>query len=165
MAATWEKADRHLIELADRVIRKYRPELVNARIGFLFRSEDGSSQGKRVIGKAQKVPARLAALLDLDFIIWISRSTWMTLVPEKREALLHHELCHCQIDTGSEECSIVAHDVEEFNAVIEAHGFWTAEVKRTAEAMQPYIPGLEREGKVVAVDPEIGGEDLEGDEA
>lgn len=154
MAATWERADHRLIEMAERVIRKYRPDLVNARIGFLFRSEASKSRGRSVIGKAEKVSAKLQALLDLDFLIWIAQPAWNALSLDHREALLHHELCHCEIDPESEECTITAHDIEEFHAVIVAHGLWRTDLEATARAIQPHLPQLGKKGKVVAVDPE-----------
>lgn len=155
MATEWEQADQPLIALADRVIREYRPQLVNARIGFLFRSEPGKSQGKSVIGKAQKVSSQMEILLDLDFIIWISKPDWLAFDTDGRTALLHHELCHCEEDTETDEWKIVAHDMEEFHAVIRAHGLWQPALVVAAQAIQPHLPGLEAEGKVTALKPEL----------
>ncbi len=145
---------------AERVIREYRPQLVNARIGFLFRSESGKSQGKSVIGKAQKVSSQMEVLLDLDFIIWISKPDWLALDTAGREALLHHEFCHCEEDTEADEWKIIAHDVEEFRSVIRAHGLWQPDLVKIARAIQPHLPGLEKDGKLVALKPELAGAGL-----
>ncbi len=157
MAVDWTQADERVIELAQRIIRENHPRLLDARIGFLFRSEPGSSKGRMVIAQAKKIPASLKAVLDLDFIIWISRPDWLKYMPEQREALIDHELCHC----GGSELDgwhIRGHDVEEFVEIIERHGLWQDDLMRTAEAIQEHLPGLEvaREpsGKVVAVRPE-----------
>jgi len=173
MAITWEIASPDLIKMAKAVVNDYRPTLRDAMIGFLFRSEAGSKGGRSVIGKAQKVGARLRTLIDLDFIIWISEPDWGKLSKSRKAALLHHELCHCDVDVDDKPF-IVGHDIEEFNDVIREHGLWLGDLVETAKAIQPYLPALgeeptETNGDVVAVDPgqleleigeEIQGEDL-----
>ena len=158
MAATWEEASELVVKMADDCIREHRPYLVNANIGFLFRSEPSSSKGRTIIGKAQKVTARLKPFLDLDFIIWISKPDWLRFDVEEKRALLHHELCHCEMDPDTDELSLRAHDIEEFNEVIRAHGLWFKDLIETAKAIQPHLPGLdkiqvEHKGEVVAIDP------------
>jgi len=132
MSTTWEEADERLIALAESVIRRWHLHLLDARVGFLYRSESGVSQGKEVIGKAKKVSEELRVLLDLDFLVWISKPAWLALSPEGREALLDHELSHLAGDEV-DGWSIRAHDVEEFVAVIERHGLWHPVLARLAE--------------------------------
>ncbi len=170
MTATWSKAEEHLISMAERVIRRWHLHLLDARVGFLFRSESSASQGREVIGKAKKVSEELKSLLDLDFIIWISKPAWLALSPEGREALLDHELSHC---AGDEEdgWSIRGHDIEEFVAVIERHGLWDLALARLA-APQVQLRFEEfratefERGAVVAVEPErltVGADELDGE--
>lgn len=158
MAVTWEEASAPLIRMADEVIREHRPYLVNANIGFLFRSEPGRSQGRPIMGKALKVGARLRVYVELDFIIWISKPDWQRFEIVRKKALLHHELCHCEMDPDTDELSIRAHDIEEFNEVIAANGLWLDDLVKTAKAIQPHLPGIdeiqrEPSGEVVAIDP------------
>jgi len=165
VTATWEEADERLIALAEGVIRRWHLHLLDARIGFLYRSESGASQGREVIGKAKKVSEELKVLLDLDFLVWISKPAWLALSPEGREALLDHELSHL---AGDEEdgWSIRGHDVEEFVAVIERHGLWHPVLARLAAPhVQLRFAEFQGAGAVVAVDPggKLVGAALEAD--
>jgi len=108
-----------------------------------------------VIGHAEKVSDKLRTLLDLDFLIWLSKPTWQSLDKERQDALMHHELRHCRYDPDTRDCAIVAHDIEEFLAVIQAHGLWDLDLEHAARAIQPHLPSLERRGAVVAVDPAV----------
>jgi hypothetical protein len=96
----------------------------------------------------------MQVLLDLDFLIWISKPDWLSFQPSQRKALLHHELCHCEWD-AEEGARILGHDIEEFHEVIAAHGLWMPDLEATARAIQPHLPKLEGRGKVKAVDPAL----------
>lgn len=158
MAIEWSQAGPEVLKVAERVIRDHHTNLLEAKIGFLMRSEDGASNGKRVIGKAAKFPVKLRPYVELDFLIWLSRPTWLELDVAGREALVDHELCHLEYDPDTLEAGLKAHDVEEFVEIIERHGLWRFDLERTAEAIQPFLPELEAKrsehrGSVVAVDP------------
>ncbi len=149
---TWTKASPDLLAMAGRLIETNHHKLLDAKIGFLFRDTAGSSQGKETLGKAQKVPDRLKPYLNLDFMIWISEEDWNSLPATSREALLDHELSHCTFDENDNP-KIVGHDIEEFVDVIKRHGAWNLDLARTKDAIQDPLPGMEREGAVVAIDP------------
>lgn len=72
MSVEWEKAPQDVIELAERLIEEHHPNLVNARIGILFRDKAPKSGGRLEMGKASKVSDKWKPLLreELDFIIW-----------------------------------------------------------------------------------------------
>ena len=135
MATEWYQVGDTVTRLCNDLIHNHHRHLLDAKIGLVFRSEGGTSNGKHVLGKAQKANQMFNALAgeEYDFIIWLSRIDWEALSPQARRALLDHELCHCVESDGN--WSIVGHDIEEFNCIIERHGFWRDEIVKTEKAM------------------------------
>jgi predicted metallopeptidase len=122
MATEWSEAPKHVIELAQRIIAKHHPQLHDARIAFVMRSEAPRSNGSVTLGKARKVSAEQQIHMPYDFVIWLALDMWNRMTPKQKEALIDHELSHCVWDgfVGS----IRGHDVEEFTHIIERYGFW-----------------------------------------
>lgn len=153
----WTEVPASLIELANQLIQAFHLPLKNARIGFLFRTEPTTSNGKRVWAKALKVTNHWKMYADLDFIIWIDEDMWVDLDEDRRKALIDHELCHCDFTTG--EAKIRAHDFEEFHEIVKRHGAWNHELLHLQsifpQSPQLPIPGFgdEPKGKVIALDP------------
>lgn len=164
----WAEAPNSIIDLAQEIIYDYHRGLLEARIGFLIRTEPSKSKGKRVYAKAEKVSSKHQLLLDLDFLIWIDEEIWSELGDEQRKALIDHELCHCRYNLVEQKGEIVGHDVEEFNSIIERYGAWNADLvefsrrkdkgeitnfaNRTEQLVQQ-MSMLPPRGSVVAVDP------------
>lgn len=78
-------------------------------------------------------------------MILLNDTAWDGLTTSQREALIDHELCHAAIvldddgqpkkdDRGRLVCRIKKHDMEEFRAVVERHGLWTADLEQIAQA-------------------------------
>lgn len=155
MPATWSEVDQTVLDLAQEIIHLHHKDLQEARIGFLFRSEASTSQGKTVWAHAEKVSAKFGPLLDLHFLIWIAEDIWTRIDSQKRRALIDHELCHCEM-VGDPKMR--AHDIEEFQCIIERYGFWNVDLYRLKPAFEEAIqldlglPKSERPGPV-AVDP------------
>lgn len=74
-----------------------------------------------------------------DFILTIDSPWWELATPEQQEALVHHELCHCEHardrdgelkfdDEGLPVWAIKAHDLEEFNLTVRRYGAWKEDV-------------------------------------
>lgn len=148
MPATYSSAPE-VAAIARSIIEEHHTHLLShdVRVEFLFVEPTPKSKGKEVWGKAQKVTS-LAAFLaspepdDTDeankpfFAITIARAIWIWLKPAQRAALIDHELCHCWAEpdeNGDVALSILAHDLEEFNAVVQRHGIWRGDVGRFAE--------------------------------
>jgi Putative phage metallopeptidase len=146
----WAEASQSVVDYAQEIIRKYHPMLEQAKIGFLFRIEAQITNGKRIIGKAQKVTPRLKPFMDFDFVIWVAQDEWERAPEARRRALIDHELCHCIL--GNNGWTIRPHDFEEFNEIIDRHGFWTHDLLHVQEAArQEQLPGFAGEGKVETV--------------
>jgi hypothetical protein len=148
MAVEWTEARQSVIDLAERLIDKHHPHLKDARLAIIMRSEAPVSGGLVTYGKARKVSAEQQVHIPYDFIIWLALDRWDSfLSPLQREALLDHELSHCQWDGFT--ASIRGHDVEEFNHIIERYGFWWPQSDTFAVAVQQALPiPKEREGGV-----------------
>lgn len=152
MAAEWEEAPAEVVEIAEKLIALYHPDLTDASIGLLFRSEAPVSNGKITYGQCKKVGKDVAVFLDYDFLIWFAADSWGGLSERQREALVDHELCHAAFKADHSPY-IRPHDFEEFDCIIERHGFWRPNGDRTVIAVQRAFPldGAKR-GKVEAVD-------------
>jgi hypothetical protein len=154
MAVTWEEAPAEVVALAEKLIDKHHPDLLDARIGLLMRSEAPKKDGKATYGKAKKVSDELKALLPFDFLIWFAADVWDAFSTKQRTALVDHELCHCRMIGGSEPVfKMRGHDVEEFNCIIERYGAWWPSAEQFETAVQAALPiNGARRGKVEAVD-------------
>ena len=134
MAVTWEEADDVLIHLAQRLIREHHAHLLDAKMGFMYRSEAAKSGNKLILGKARKVSDEQQVFMDFDFIIWIARKEFELAADDQKAALVDHELCHCW---GSfDNWTMRKHDFEEFNAVIVRHGLWRSDLSFAAKAFE-----------------------------
>ena len=156
MGVTWDEADERLITLAQRLIRENHPHLLDAKIGFMYRSEAAQSGNKIVLGKARKVSEEQQVFMDFDFVIWVARKEFNEYMPEQREALVDHELCHCGGSFG--EWKIKKHDVDEFLSIIVRHGLWHPDLSFAAKAFENAGKGQaalffpEERGAVASVD-------------
>ena len=147
MATEWRKAPQTVIDIAKDIIKQYHSDLAEARIAFVMRSTALRSGGKLVLGKARKVTDEQQVHIPYDFVIWLASDMWHTLTPIQKQALIDHELSHCEWDC-SEGASVRGHDVEEFTHIIERYGFWWpgAEPFESAVTQAMLIP-VERTGR------------------
>lgn len=153
----WSEAPSTVLDLAKRIIERDFGHLSGARIAFIFRSEAPESNGKVTYGKCKKISSQLQLHIPYEFVIWLARDKYITLSAHQREALIFHELCHCEWD--GQIARIKGHDVEEFNRVIRKFGFWWPEsdefeIAVHAAALQPMLIADEpkREGSVGTID-------------
>ena len=151
MATVWTVAPPHVIDTVKRLIDLYHEPLKEARIGVIMRSEAPRAGGKIVYGKAEKVSPKTQVHVPYDFIIWLANDQYQLLAPFQREALIDHELCHCQwdLDTGA---SIRPHDVEEFTEILERYGYWWPQAEEFATAAQQAQLFEANRGGVIALD-------------
>lgn len=164
MAVTWSEVPQTVLDLASGIIEEHHPDLLDARIGFIFRSEVQVSGGKETWGQAQKVSDKMKVYMDFDFLIWVARDIWVSLSLNQKKALLDHELCHCLYDEG--KASMRPHDIEEFTEIVDRYGLWRLELEKMARSMkaaQPeqasfmeLAPKPDRQGAVLSVDV-VGG--------
>ena len=166
MATEWRKAPDHVLDIVRRLIDLYHEPLKDARIGVIMRSEAPVTGGRITYGKAERVSAKAQVHVPYDFIIWLANDGYQSLAPLQREALIDHELCHCQwdMDTGA---SIRPHDVEEFTEILQRYGYWWPHAEEFAAAAQQAelferTPGAGGQGAVIAIPIENAADILRG---
>lgn len=159
-----------VIEMAESLINLYHEDLEEARLAILFRAEAPTSQGRVALGKAAKVSARARGLLLAHteevphFVIWIAFDWWEHMSPQKKRALLDHELQHCYLDDKGEP-RLRGHDIEEFNVIVERHGLWKEDLEQFGKSARAYEQlslldrGLKEPGwvKTMEAGPELEG--------
>lgn len=149
--------------LADDLIPYYHLHLLDARILYLFTTQERKKCDRVRLGSAKKFSAlerylssrhfddgqEASVFTGADFLIMIDVNQWETLSTTQRLALVDHELGHCArfekiTDTGVVgRWGLKAHDVEAFFGEIERHGLWKRDLQDTATAMKQHVLPLE----------------------
>lgn len=151
MPAIWTEAPKEIIEMTKALIRMYHPELGTARIAVIMRSEAPETNGRVTYGKARKVSAEQQVHIPFDFVIWLAKDQWIRFSDNQKNALLDHELSHCQWDGLN--ARMRSHDVEEFNHIIRRWGMWWPDSDSFAVAVQQALPmPREQMGGVETID-------------
>lgn len=130
-----------------------------AKIAFLIAAQGVIIGERRVLGMAHlpTVQGRLKGVFnwalrevlgfDPDFIVTLDEQYWQASTPRAREILVYHELCHCAqkrdrdgelrwTEDGLPVWGIVGHDVEEFEAVVERYGAYSADIREFVSAVE-----------------------------
>lgn len=124
------EADPGVYALLNHLIGKHQSDighLANANIKILMAKKPRKSKGKSILGTAQMFSERDRHLHSYHFLITLDLAFWDDNA-HLHEALLFHELCHCQVNEKDEWC-IVNHDLEEFTAVVRHYGAWLDDVR------------------------------------
>lgn len=109
-------------DLAKQIIRIFREDLKNVRIGYTFKRKASKNGDSVVLGQAKtendvsKVFSRKDAYIVLGFDVW------QTLDLDGKCRLLHHELEHIGVDGETGAIKMVNHAVEEFPATVKIFG-------------------------------------------
>ena len=103
------------------------------RIKFLVLIAERSSY----LGKCSKATGKWQHLTNVDFVIEVWNSYWVTATESQKRALLLHELLHCtskEKDDGTIVWGIRKHDCEEFLRVVEQYGAWSLPLEELLKA-------------------------------
>ncbi len=132
-------------KIAEELIPKYHQHIVdfNVRVDYIFQDKIQMKGDKEVWGTCRKI-TNLNAYLAADkqsggdpfFVITISEPIWDILPPDKRIALVDHELCHTSAEYQEKDdeepvlkLSCRPHDVEEFACIIKRYGTWRDDIQ------------------------------------
>ncbi len=157
MTVEYKEVPNEVLSLAKELIDQYHQQLKECKIGFVFRSEASYSGGKVVLGTTSKVTEKIKPMLseELDILIVLAEDMYADLSSERRRALIDHELCHIILNSNTSTWTTKAHDVNEFNEVIERYGLWSNDLMwvgpTIAKAYQLELP------KITEVTIESGG--------
>lgn len=138
-ALAMDLAHRHL-ELA--FIRDWR-------LTVWWKAEAPSAgSGKETAWRCRKLSGELYHALQADWLIWLAADTARELEwgPQEIEALLYHEMLHCQLKgkEGEEKPAVRGHDVETFLREIDRYGLWRPDLQRAKRTFsQAVLPGFE----------------------
>jgi len=136
MGDIW-KADSDTVDLANRVIKQYRPELSGTEICYIFKEKASKRGGKIIVATARRVSDKDNIIHshegkpEYEFLITIGANAWTSLTPDQKVAVMHHELRHCgykETKDGDLKPVIIPHDLEEFIDVVETHGFYFRDI-------------------------------------
>lgn len=121
----YKRAQSDMIEMVTEMATKYHRQLKGRKIAVIMQDVASMKKDKLIYGWAGLPSPRLRPLLDekYDFVICLALDAWLIAEKNKREAIIDHELCHCQIDENGKPY-IRPHDYEEFVEIVDRHGFW-----------------------------------------
>lgn len=158
--------------VAQILLAKYHAHLAEANVLYLFTDATRKKCDRVRLGSAAKMGSlqrflssgNESVLSGPDFLMLIDSNIWPMLTEPQQRALVDHELCHMsvQVKNGEEgwirlpenadkgdfaewKYSIRGHDLEEFNEILERHGFWRddeAERKVKKVVLQMPLPAL-----------------------
>ena len=124
-------------ELAAKLINDHHSHLTEARIVYLFRNGKWAKKGKTMLGQAKLAAEDARFIGQYDFVVIINMIAWNNASAAVREALVDHELSHCECETdraGNKKWNIADHDVQEFVSIVRRHGLWADDLARLAKA-------------------------------
>lgn len=137
------------------ILRREHADLQSAsmaKVAWLWTSNELRDRGVSCVAKARLCNLATQGLLtelggvdedDLpDYVVEVNADEWLECTDAQRLAVVHHELCHVAV-TPRGTWTIAPHDLQEFRAVVEAHGLYCSRVRSMAAAMQPHLPGLD----------------------
>lgn len=148
--------------IMDDLIGTHHMHLAEAKIALAWRMEWAEDADKRLtLGQAKKGSDLDRELHDYDFVILLNHEAWNRagFDEQQREALIDHELCHCQVslsddgepredEYGRTVWRIRKHDIEEFKDVVARHGLYTHSLEEFAragikDASRELLPAME----------------------
>ena len=140
---SWEKGVEYLEAVQPEAIggvlvRALHPELLNAKIGYLFR-EKLKDRDRTRLAQASKVTGKLAHYTALDLLIEVNWSQWRFMKDGQRLALIDHELQHFARDEdakGKTVYGLVSHDLEEFSTIVRRWGAWKGDIFVFKQALE-----------------------------
>ncbi len=144
----------YVYELIRDVREEHAKDLTHARIGAAWIvGKRPDKDGRVTLGKMKKAGELEKSIHHLDALILLNQDAWRRLLPNQRVALIHHELCHLSDVTGPEgealfdghgerRWRIVKHDIEEFRAVVHAHGCYTSDLASLVRAATEKDPQM-----------------------
>lgn len=116
-------APPEIIAIVDRHITAYFPNLAAARLVVAVREGAADAgEGKSTVA-ATGVPGNEAEAEQFEYFTWFAWDVWQLLDGRGREAIVFHELCHCDRDANGRPV-LKDHDAQVFDTEVELYGVW-----------------------------------------
>lgn len=115
-------------------------------IAYLWKAKGGGSGGQDTLGQAA-LPSKLVKhFKDVDYIVWFAADHVRDRLPlwsqHEIEALVYHELCHCDFevsDKGVMKLIIKPHDFAGFGNELRRFGRWNSGLESMHQATLPGV--------------------------
>lgn len=147
---------------------KFHPDLMGAHIAWLFKEKATKSDGRPIVGKPFKVPAKYQPIMEenssgergYDFMIVIGADVWSELRNDQKEAWVDYLLEQCYGEetesTGEMKWKIRKPEVQAFTVILSRHGTnWDEGVNR--------LSVIDMNKKTKVREPEVRSENASSD--
>ena len=144
-------------QIARYLVKAYHVSIRKAQIAYLWKEQLSEGPTKVKLAHAQKAPAQLKFLAEVDFVLTFNHAAWRVLTAEQKIALVDHELAHCDWDSETDKPALVPHDIEEFGLIVKRHGLWKPDLKAFGDCVLtslqlPLFPEEAGSGRIRAED-------------
>lgn len=115
-----------VLAVVNRLMTTLFTHLATARLVIAIRERaEDVGEGKVMVAGAGVNPKAD----EFDYIIWVAWDVWQLIDDGDREALLFHELTHCERDEAGMP-TIKPHDAGVFNEEVKRYGMWWEDAQR-----------------------------------
>lgn len=115
-----------------RLITGFFPQLATARLLLAIR-EHVVEAGTGMVSVAGAGINPDAGAADFEYLVWVAWDVWQVINDGDREALLFHELIHCDRDEAGKPV-MRPHDAGVFNEEIARYGAWWTDARLAYKA-------------------------------
>lgn len=128
-----------LAAVGARLIQRYRAFgfLQELSVDYLWQAKGTKAGGKRVLGQCSVLKGLGGYYCRHDFVIALAADhiRELLLPPRVIEAIVFHELCHCDVDDKGRP-TVRSHDWAGFRAEVEAYGLYLADMRAMDQAFR-----------------------------
>jgi len=148
-------------DIAEQYMR-FHPDLIGARIAYVFKEKATMSDGRPIIGKPFKVPAKYQPLMEVaddgergyDFMIVIGADAWGEMSGDNKEAWVDYllEQCYGEESTtnGEMKWKIRKPEVQAFPVILSRHGTnWDQGVNKLS------VINMKKKSQSTVTEPEV----------
>lgn len=109
-------------EIADQLIKKFRPELAGWNIGYAFKAKAPKKEDMEVLGMAKKENDLSSLYSKIDAYIVMPFDKWVTMDADQKFRVTFHELEHLFPNIEKGTLDLLDHPINEFPSVIRIFG-------------------------------------------
>jgi hypothetical protein len=109
-------------EVAKQIVDKWRQDLQNVNICYLFQQKAPKNKGSVTLGSARAEPDMERTIHGIDAVIVIGFDMWIASTNDQKARLCHHEISHVARDLETGKIGTVEHSVMEFPEIIRVWG-------------------------------------------
>lgn len=125
-----------------RLISAHFANLAGARLLLLARDSALQADGGQFAVAAAGTDPEAT---EFDYVLWFAWDVWQVLSVVDRDALVFHELTHCDRDEQTGQPIIKEHDAGVFNTELELYGMWWIDAQQRFKALDYPTRGESRE--------------------